>query len=106
MSAQGLVGPEFQMANEQSVISYVNFMYKAVSDGINDVKPDYSALNAKVGDSGALVAEVNLVLAAGQLSGATIAAIKSAVDSASSPAAKINIAVLLTLAAPEFLITR
>lgn len=106
VSAQGLVAPEFQITNEQSVISYINFMYRLVSDGIADVKPDYSALAGKAGDAKALVDEVNLVLAAGQLSANTISTITGAVQSASSNDARIRIAVLLTLAAPEFIVTR
>lgn len=106
VQTRGLVAPEFQIANEQSVISYVNFMYKLVGDGIGDLKADYSALTPLANDSGALVNEVNVLLAAGQLSGTTIATIKGAVDGAGSATAKINIAVLLTLAAPEFLVTR
>ena len=106
ISAQKLVAPEFQIANEQSVVSYVNFMHKLVSDGVDDVKADYGPIAAKAGDAQALVDEVNLLLAAGQLSSGTIATIKSAVDSASGATARIWTAILLTLAAPEFLITR
>lgn len=102
----GLVAPEFQIANEQSVISYINFMYGLVSDGIGDVKADYGPISAKAGDAQALVDEVNLVLAAGQLSSASVATIKGAVESSSRAADRIGIAILLTLAAPEFLIVR
>ncbi|MHA6723790.1 DUF1800 domain-containing protein [Sphingomonas sp. RS2018] len=102
----GLVAPEFQIANEQSIISYVNFMHRLVSTGVGDVKADYSSLSSKVGNSQALVDELNLVLCAGQLTATTVSTIRSAVDSASGTDNRIWTAVLLTLAAPEFLVTR
>ena len=111
ISTAGLVAPEFQITNEQSVIAYVNYMYGLVANGTGDVKADYGALTAIASDSAALVAEVNLVLAAGQLSAATVAAIRTAVDSIAATAtnAAINragVAVLLTLASPDFLTVR
>lgn len=106
VSTLGLVAPEFQMANEQTIIGYVNFMYTLISDGIDDVKADYSTLVARAGDPQSLVDEVNLILAAGQLSAASIATVRSAVESASRVADRIGIAILLTMAAPEFLVTR
>lgn len=106
IASANLVAPEFQVANEQSVVSYVNFMYKAVDSGIGDVKPDYSAFTTKAGDAKALVDEVSLVLAGGQLSSRSVETITAAVQSASSPDARVRIAFLLTLTAPEFLTTR
>lgn len=106
MSTLGLVAPEFQIANEQSVFGYVNFMYRAVSEGTGDVKADYGAILAKAGDPQALIDEVNLLLAASQLSSTTVAKIKAAVESTSSTASRVGIAILLTLASPEFLVTR
>jgi hypothetical protein len=108
IATAGLVAPEFQITDEQSVVGYINFMYRLVSSGIGDVKADYTAIQALATDSGALVDEVNLVLAAGQLSASTVAAIKAAVDSIATTATnaainRVGIAILLTLAAPEYL---
>jgi uncharacterized protein (DUF1800 family) len=108
ISAAGLVAPEFQITNEQTVVAYVNYMYALVLNGAGDVRADYTPLLAKAGDSQALVDEVNLVLAANQLSGATVAAIKAAVDSIAVTATNANqnrvqAAILLTLASPDFL---
>ena len=50
------------------------------------MKADYTAILAKAADSAALLDEVNIVLAAGQLVRATIASIKAAVDSISATA--------------------
>ena len=107
----GLVAPEFQITNEQSVVAYVNYMQGLVANGTGDTKPDYTDILAKAADSAALVDEVNLVLAAGQLSAATVTAIRAAVDSigataTNGPINRVGIAILLTLASPEFLTLR
>ncbi|MEA3001781.1 MAG: hypothetical protein QOH81_569 [Sphingomonadales bacterium] len=107
----GLVAPEFQITNEQSVVGYVNFMQTLVSSAVGDVRADYSdALNVAA-DSAALVDHVNVLLAAGQLGAPTVAAIRTAVDSVSAaatngPINRVGIAVLLTLAAPDYLTLR
>jgi uncharacterized protein (DUF1800 family) len=111
ISNAGLVAPEFQITNEQSVVAYVNYMQGLVANGTGDMKPDYADLVAKAADSAALVDEVNLILAAGQLSTATATAIRAAVDSVSAtatngPINRVGIAVLLTLASPDFLTLR
>jgi uncharacterized protein (DUF1800 family) len=111
IAAAGLVAPEFQLANEQSVVAYVNFMQLVVADTIGDVKADYSDLMIMATDSSALVDEVSLRLAAGQLSAATLTAIRSAVDSVpptttNGPVNRVAIAILLTLASPDYLIQR
>ncbi|MGR6329125.1 DUF1800 domain-containing protein [Sphingomonas sp. XXL09] len=111
IASAGLVAPEFQITNEQSVVAYVNYMQALVLNGTGDVKADYSAILTKAADSAALVDEVNLVLAAGQLSSATVTAIRTAVDSVAAtasngPQTRVNIAILLTLASPEFIMVR
>ena len=103
--------PEFQLANEQSVVGYVNFMYGVIANGVGDVKTDYAAILAKAPDSAALVSEVNLLLAAGQLSDATVQTIRSAVDSIAASDTKgainrVGVAILLTVASPEFMVVR
>lgn len=108
ISAAGLVAPEFQITNEQTVIAYVNYMYGLVLNGVGDVKANYAAALAKATDSQALVDDVNLVLAAGQLSSGTVAAIRAAVDSIAASATnaaqnRVNTAILLTLASPDYL---
>lgn len=111
LAGAGLVAPEFQITNEQSVVGYVNFMYSLVANGIGDVKADYTAILTKAGDSAALVDEVNVLLAAGQLSGATVASIRAAVDSVATTATnaainRVGIAIMLTLASPDYLTLR
>lgn len=108
IASAGLVAPEFQITNELSVVAYVNYMQALVANGTGDVKADYSAILALSADSAALVDEVNVLLAAGQLSATTVAAIRAAVDSIANtgttgPSNRVMTAILLTLASPDYL---
>ncbi len=111
LGSAGLVAPEFQIANESSVVGYVNFMQSAVSKGIGDVKADYSALLPLADNAAALLDELNLLLAAGQLSAATLTMLQGALDSMAkgSDSTRLNriyAALTLVLAAPEFLVQK
>jgi hypothetical protein len=66
---------------------------------------------ALASDGGKLVDEVNLILAAGQLRSATVAAIRTAVDSIPLTASnatlnRTGVAILLTLASPDYLVLK
>jgi uncharacterized protein (DUF1800 family) len=102
--------PEFQIINETTVGSYVNFMQYTIRDGLytfdpdtpeitynkggrTDVVPDYTNLfaminNATITDAEALrvaqslVTRLNVVLTAGQLSPSTLTAITNALQAA------------------------
>lgn len=102
IATAGLVAPELQITNEISVVGYVNYMQSVVNN-TTDLRTDYGSISGIAGDSAALVDRVNLWLAAGQLSSATVTAIRTAVDSSSNTNNRIAIAVLLTMASPEFL---
>jgi len=111
ISAAGLVAPELQLTSEPTVIAYINYMQGLIVNGAGDFKPDYTALVAKAADSQALIDDINLNLAAGQLSAATVASIKTAVDSiaGAAPAGLANrvyTAILLTLASPDYLVQK
>ena len=106
-----LVAPEFQITNESSVVGYINFMQTLVNGGVGDVKADYTALLALADGSQTLLDELNLVLAAGQLSAATLATMKTALDSMASGTAatranRVYAALVLVLAAPEYLVQK
>ncbi len=108
ISSAGLVAPEFQITNELSVVAYVNYMSALISNGTGDVKADYTDILTKASDSATLVDEINLVLAAGQLSAATVTTIRAAVDSisASTPAGQLNrvyTTILTTMASTDYL---
>ena len=107
--AAGLVAPELQITNEVSVAGYLNFMQKAIAGGHADLTPDYSALTPLADDARALLDELNLVLAGGQLQAATLADLQAAIATMPSGTAvaranRIHAALLLVMAAPEYLV--
>jgi uncharacterized protein (DUF1800 family) len=111
LGSAGLVAPEFQLTNESTTVAYINFMQAAVSKGIGDVKADYKALLPLADNAASLLDELNVVLAAGQLESATLALLRAALDSMPSgtDAARTNriyAALVLVLAAPEFIVQK
>jgi uncharacterized protein (DUF1800 family) len=110
IATAGLVAPEFQITNEPSVIAYVNYMAVLATTGTGDFRPDYADMVALAADSAALVDEVDILLGAA-LGAATKTSIRTAVDaiatgSAGGPQNRVYTAVLLTLAAPEYLVQK
>ncbi len=112
IAAASQVAPEFQITTESSVAGYLNFMQNAIAttSGVNgtDIVPDYSAWLPLATDPAALTEQANLVLAAGQLPASRTALIRDAITamSASSDTAlrrRVQAALLLTLAAPDYL---
>jgi uncharacterized protein (DUF1800 family) len=106
-----LVAPEFQLANESSVVGCVNFMQRAVAGSVADLTPDYASLVAVADDARALIDEINAVLAAGQLSATTVGALATAVATMATGTDaqrrnRINAALVLVLAAPEFIVQK
>lgn len=114
IATAGDVAPEFQLHNETTVAGYINFFTSILRDGYSDVKPDYTAMLAKVTDSQALLDWLNLHLSANQVSPATIARIKTAIDTHPVTAASTNDekldricnGILLLMCSPEYLIQK
>jgi uncharacterized protein (DUF1800 family) len=111
LDTSALEAPEFQLANESSVVGYVNTMQRAVAGSIADLTPDYTTLLALADDATALLAEINLVLAANQLGAATLSRLATALATMASGTdttrrARINAALVLVMAAPEYLIQK
>ena len=111
IASAGMVAPEFQLTNESSVVGYLNYMQTVVSKGAGDVKADYASLMPLADNAQALLDEMNLLLAAGQLSSATLALVQTAIGSmaAGTDSARLNriyAALVLVLAAPEFIIQK
>jgi uncharacterized protein (DUF1800 family) len=111
IGSAGMVAPEFQITNESTVVGYVNYMQNAISRGIGDVKADYTALLPMADTAQVLLDELNLVLAAGQLSAATMTMIVTAVDSMAkgTDTARLNriyAALVLVMASPEFIVQK
>jgi uncharacterized protein (DUF1800 family) len=132
LATNHLVAPEFQLVNESSVGGYLNYMQGVIRNGIYvnapeniasannsatngyDIVAPYSAELALVTDSVALVARLNLLLCAGQLSAPTQSLIVTALDATtvtatSTDSVKLNrvaAAVFLVMASAEYLIQK
>ena len=128
-AARGLVAPELQIASETSAAGYVNFMRDNISAGAGgsagaalgrrDLQADYAAELALAADVPALVDRVTARLTYGAVGAARRSEIITAVSSIAIPAAgsrqslidaarrnRVNAAILLTVAAPEFLVLK
>lgn len=131
LATAGQVAPEFQLVNESSVGSYLNYMQGVIRNGIYvnapdvaqstsngnngyDIKTAYPNEMALVADADALVARINLLMCAGQLSAANIKLIADAlkatpVTAASTEAVKLNriaAVILLVMASAEYLVQK
>ena len=111
LAALGLVAPEFQIANESSVVGYLNYMQTTIASGRGDVRADYTSWVPLADDPPALVAQLDLLLAGGQLETATRSMITTTVGAMAtgSDTARRNrlyAAILLVMASPEFLVPR
>nr|WP_315205978.1 DUF1800 family protein [uncultured Albidiferax sp.] len=126
------VAPEFQLVNESSVGGYLNYLQDVLRDGIYvkapeqpqeasnnatngyDITARYTAELALATDANALVARLNLLLCAGQLSAATRTLVVNAlnatpVNASSSDAVRrdrVAAAVLLVMASSEYLVQK
>jgi uncharacterized protein (DUF1800 family) len=122
--------PEFQLVNESSVGGYLNYLQDIIRNGINcpeptvpqaaytnysrDVTASYTEELALVNDAAGLVARLNLLLCAGQLSAATQTVVVNALNatplSAASTAAqkldRVAAAVFLVMASAEYLVQK
>ena len=98
LAASKATAPEFQIVNESTVNTYINYLQNIVNRGYYDnapsvpnnvngsvapnwvptVVPDYTTELALAHDTPALVARLNLLLCAGQLSPATVTFITNA----------------------------
>ncbi len=106
--------PEFQLHNETTTAGYINFMEWMTGGAYQDVLPGYAALLPLAHDLPALLAWLNLRLAANQVSAATLSRIQTALAAlnvaANSPDTAKKLlaayACLLILASPEYLIQK
>lgn len=112
IATAGLVAPEFQIANEVTVAAWLNTLGPFISNATYvDIRSDYSSLLTLATDAAALLAEINLVLAADQVSAPTLATFVTAVSTIPSmtdgdKANRITAAVTLVMASPEYLIQK
>ena len=109
-----LVAPEFQIHNESTTASYINFMSQSIKDGHADIKADYAELMPMAPDAQGLLDWLNLYLSASQVSPKNIELMRSALetkpvrdDSADADKlTRIHTAILLVMASPEYLVQK
>lgn len=112
IASAALVAPEFQITNESTVVGAVNYLQRAVAGAVvGDLAADYASLLALADDAVALVAEINLVLAANQIGASTAATISAAVATIAGGSdpnrlKRIYASLTLALAAPEFVVLK
>lgn len=116
-ATRNMVAPEFQIVNENTVASYVNFMERSVDGSgswVSDVKATYTEELAIAHDAPALLERLDLLLTGKQLSQSTRDTILAAmqaetVTQTSDDATKrrrIHIAVLLVMVSNDYLVQR
>lgn len=117
LASASLVAPEMQITGETSVVGYLNFMRSAIPNGVGssrDIKADYTVELSLADAPERLVDRINLLLMANQMPGELrsqiVAAVNSvAISSSSATAAataranRVNLAIFLAMASPEYL---
>jgi uncharacterized protein (DUF1800 family) len=128
IAAHGLVAPEFQIVDEVQVAGYLNFMQGVVARGVGstppngttpDIQPAYTQEKTLAPIADKLVARMNALLMYGQMSTSLQQTLTSVVSSVAIPggtatqaqidaaiANRVHLAVLLTMASPEYLLQR
>ena len=130
MALSKATAPEFQLVNESTTASYINYLQNFLSQGMwvrapelitspdtatptdgPDIVPDYSAELALVGNPSALVNRLNLLLCAGQLSAETVTMMVNALsyDSPGTASAKrshVAKAIMFVMCCAEYLVQK
>ncbi len=124
LGQRSLVAPEFQLVDEVTAASYIDFMMGIIPDGppptpfgTPDIKPNYDKEMALAGDPPALVSRLNNLLFYGQMSSTLrdrlIAAVSAVQYPTSSPQLiqiwsfnRTRTAVLIAMISPEYLVQR
>lgn len=113
---RSFVAPEMQITDEVSTVAYLNFMASAIDygtgvSGKGDIRSSYAALTPLASNPTALVAELNLLLAAGRLNSVNKARIAQALSTLPQSTAidlrkRVQSAVLMVMAAPEYIVQK
>ena len=117
--SNNLVAPELQLHNETSTVGYINFMNIIIQNGVHysfdefrpEILPQYSEEMRLYDQPKKLVAHLNLILCANQMSDDTLALIIEAVEDLTDSHPdwaknRIYLAVLLTMASPDYLVQK
>ncbi|GAA5167305.1 DUF1800 domain-containing protein [Viridibacterium curvum] len=124
VAKRNMVAPEMQIVSESSVAGYANFIQSVIDGGVGraannkrDIQPDYSAQMALADSTDRLVAHIDLLLTASQLSPESRRRISEAVNEIRIPANnptqaenarrnRVKLATLLTMVSPEYLVQK
>lgn len=111
LASRGLVAPEFQLTTETTVFQYINLVESLGYGRIDPCKANYAVFTPLAAKTKALLDEVNLLIAAGQVSDASIAEFATAIGTmgTSDPNArldKIKAAITLIMTSPEFIVVK
>lgn len=122
VATANLVAPELQLTNEVSVAGYLNYIRSkwVQANKDRDIQPDFAPLIALADDPAALVDRINLLLMSGQMTPALRDLVIAGVTGRTIPAAtssnaaavqtakdeRARIAVMLTMASPDYLIQK
>lgn len=105
---QNLLAPEFQLVNDETVISWINFIRNTISTADTRLSPNYTGLAPLAKDPSLLVNELNLLYAAGQLTPEQIATMTSYIGelSVNSPITRVHGALIILFSSPDYLVLR
>ena len=113
LTANGLVGPAFQITDSYSSISLPNKLWEFTEEGIRQwgnyhFPPDYTELVAQAGNSALLVDQVNLLFCGGTMSAATRDNILAAINQVPTydTLLRTRLAVYLAATCPEGAVQR
>lgn len=114
LQANGITAPEFGITNESSVAGYMNFIKNLIANGVGGVAGNYGAVQPLVnqgGNSALLLAELNVLLAAGQISTTTLSLMQSALDTIDTSTStgtnnRLYAALTLVMCTPEYLVQK
>ncbi|MBP9900080.1 MAG: DUF1800 family protein [Verrucomicrobia bacterium] len=113
LTANGLLGPAFQITDSYSSISFPNKLWEITQTGLTHYgdygfAPDYAELVSLAGDAGALADQVNLLFCGGAMSAATRDKILNGINQIASydRLARARLAVYLGATCPEGAVQR
>ena len=111
LASRGLIAPEFQLTNETTVFNYINFVESLGYGATNPCVASYGPLVLLARDSKALLDEVNLLIAGGQVTDTRIADFVTAINGMGSTSPnekldKVKAAIMLIMTSPEFIVVK
>jgi uncharacterized protein (DUF1800 family) len=111
IAREGLVGPEFQITNESSVVGYVNWMRGVIDSGRGEVQANYAPWLPLSNNAGELFDQLNLLLAANQLGSTSRHTVVSAVNTMAVATEtnrlnRVKAIVWLIMCSPEYIVQK